>query len=378
MLKIQERLQQITESLLDNSDLAEPENVLVVLESTSGIKYNIWEDLVVLNYCQIKSDKSCQMVQECRSLVLELGTWEVVSRSFDRFFNVGETQAPEIDVTECTAYEKVDGSLIGIFNWKGRWLYRTRSMIMPDTVINGNLEGITWKDRIEEAMKVFNTNSLEDLKVLEDFTFICELTCRENRVVTKYACLDGLLTLLSIRVNSSGYYSHIANSVLAYELGFRSPRVYQFTTMEECMTAAKELRNLEEGFVLYKDGVPQAKCKNPAYVAAHRLRGEGCLTEKRVLDLIVMNETDEYLSIFPEDQESFDPYLKAKSHLDMALSSLRLVVPDFKGTQKEFAMIWKDTPIASIAFAMKSGKTLEDAWERLTDNAKHRMILSYK
>ena len=84
------------------------------------------------------------------------------------------------------------------------------------------------------------------------------------------------------------------------------------------------------------------KIKNPAYVAAHHLRGEG-LTEKRVLDLIIMNETDEYLSIFPEDKVKFDPYMTAYSVGVMnTLNAMQVTCADTVRTQKEFAILIKD------------------------------------
>ena len=46
-------------------------------------------DLLVLNYNQIESPKTHPIVIECRSLILDK-QYNVVSRSFDRFFNLQE------------------------------------------------------------------------------------------------------------------------------------------------------------------------------------------------------------------------------------------------------------------------------------------------
>lgn len=48
--------------------------------------------LIILNYDQIESPKANEIVVECRGLVLEEGTWEIVARSFRRFFNFGELE----------------------------------------------------------------------------------------------------------------------------------------------------------------------------------------------------------------------------------------------------------------------------------------------
>lgn len=355
---------------------------LDALHAEYGIKYNIWEDkLVVLNYSQIDSPKFHPITIECRSLVLDLKTFEVVSRSFDRFFNHGEDERlkGKLDMAMMTVDEKVDGSLIGLFYYAGVWLYRTKSMIMPDTVINNNVEGITWKDRIEEALpEVHNAGNLN-----KGTTYILELTCRENRVVTKYPCETGLLTLLAMRNNESGRYNQSKKTLneVCVNFGFRSPRTYSFRTFEECAIAAKELRNLEEGYVLYDHcGVPCVKLKNPAYVAAHHLRGEGCLTEKRILDLVVMNETDEYLTIFPEDFGVFKPYMAASCTLEFKLLELCAYVDAFQLTgmsKKTFALSVKDEPYAAVAFGLYAGKSLKECKDRLTRQSAHNMVKAY-
>lgn len=345
------------------------ERALESLKEQTGIKATVWEDqLVVLNYCQIESNKRCNIAQECRSLVLELGTWEVVSRSFDRFFNYGEEPCPAIGINFMVAHEKVDGSLIGLFNYEGKWMYRTRSVIMP--VSNINAWDVTWKDHIESALAHVDFNRLQD-----DKTYILELTSMENRVVTKYDHVGPKLTLLAIRYNQKGFYvqSTLLNEMAA-SLGVRLPRTYTFETMSECLTAAKELRNLEEGFVLYSHfGIPISKVKNPAYVAAHHLRGEG-LNPKRIKDLIIMNEVDEYLAIFPEDKEVFEPYQDAYVDLVWKVGMMEYLCRAESLTQKEFALRIAHLPFKGILFSMRKGMTQKEAWDKCTTNTKYQLI----
>jgi len=60
------------------------------LKNELGIEYNQSDDLVILNYSQIDSPKRHPIVMECRGLVLEIGTWRIIARSFNRFFNWSE------------------------------------------------------------------------------------------------------------------------------------------------------------------------------------------------------------------------------------------------------------------------------------------------
>ena len=363
MLEVQKFL------MIRESDYTTPEQTLQRLKDKHGIKFNIWNDkLCVLNYSQIESKKTCAIAQECRSLVLEVGTWEVVSRSFDRFFNYGESPCPEIDIQYMTAYEKVDGSLIGLFNYQGKWLYRTRSVIMPEGPIND--WKVTWKDHIEYALQGSVVATMN-----KDFTHIMELTSPENRVVTKYASNTPLMTLLAVRNNASGMYlGKVGLSATAIAHDLRLPREYKFDTISDCLQCSKELRDLQEGYVLYsQQGYPVCKVKNPAYVAAHHLRGEG-LNPKRIKDLIIMGETDEYLALFPEDVKMFKPYTDAYVNLITDILGWFGTVNDLSLTQKDFAIKIKVLPFKSVLFTMRKGKTFTEAWEECTTNTKYKLI----
>lgn len=312
-----------------------------------AIKVNQWEDLYVLNYCQIDSPKTHDITKECRSLVVtqQNDKWVVVSRSFDRFFNYGEAGTEQYKIEDLIAYEKLDGSLIGLFFWKDQWLFRTRSMIMPETSVNGF--DTTWSELFDQA--AFNTG-LDKKTHLFDWncTYIFELTSPVNRVVTRYT--EPKLTLLAIRQNKKGTYIYSGTD-------FRDvrPKHYHFSNLHECLKAAKELRNLEEGYVLYTaQGEPAMKVKNPAYVAAHHLRGEG-LNPKRVAELVAMNETAEYLAIFPEDEPTFTPVIEKYNRIKESITELWNTFRTLE-SQKEFALAVKDYPGSGILFnARKTG-----------------------
>ncbi len=111
-----------------------PDCALDSLRETYGIKSRIYPltGLVVLNYCQIESSryKTEKIVRECRSLVLTYpeihntypdgedepcfpvsDKFKVVSRSFDRFFNLNEVRLPH-KIDKLLAVEKLDGILV--------------------------------------------------------------------------------------------------------------------------------------------------------------------------------------------------------------------------------------------------------------------------
>lgn len=371
------------------------QQTLDALKAEFGIKHSIFDEygLVVLNYCQIESPKGEQIVKECRSLVLALpyedyqvpdhvpeelrsgycDWFQVVSRSFDRFFNYGEMGVSP-DVTTLTFHDKLDGSLIGVFYHNGEWLYRTRSMIMPKTVVD-DLNGITWEGLIQACLDWDNFKSNPSL--CEDMTYILEAVSPFNRIVTDYG--NGFESyLLSVRDNING--NHLSSLVvdhLAKTLKVNRPTQYTFSTLEEALKAQNERINLEEGVVGYdRKGVPVVKMKSPAYVAAHHLRGEGVLNARRVVELININEAAEYLSVFPNDTEKFAPWINAKKELTKMVSYVYSTIQD-KESQKEFALVAITHPFQGMLFAMRKGLTLNEAWFNLSTDKQVELLKKF-
>ena len=76
------------------------------------LKTRIYDRKVLLKYDQLESDMSIEEVQECRGLILERDTWNILSFAFEKFFNAGESNAAVIDWDSALVLDKVDGTLI--------------------------------------------------------------------------------------------------------------------------------------------------------------------------------------------------------------------------------------------------------------------------
>lgn len=84
---------------------------LADLELDLGIKSSEYGNLVILNYSQIDSPKNHPIVMECRQLVLEKGTWNIIHMAMKRFFNYGEALelTADFDYSRAVALDKIDG-----------------------------------------------------------------------------------------------------------------------------------------------------------------------------------------------------------------------------------------------------------------------------
>lgn len=68
-----------------------------------------YEHKILLKYNQIESNMSLPEVQDCRGVILEKHTWNVMSLAFRKFFNSGETHAAKIDWDTAHILNKEDG-----------------------------------------------------------------------------------------------------------------------------------------------------------------------------------------------------------------------------------------------------------------------------
>ena len=348
------------------------------------IKVREYPDRIVLNYNQIDSPKYHPIVRECRGLILGLPNFNILSRTFDRFFNLGEVDPSnndqfDIDITEYIGFEKIDGSLIPFYHDGLNWQCGTRGTAFAEGPTNMG-DGKTFKDIIEYVIKIkTGYDSVEDFCEgwNKDNTYVFELTSPDTRVVKPY---DYDLYILAIRDKLSGEYLNPEHlGVFADHYGINIGKTYKFDSIENCVKSSQEMESaFDEGFVLYNSkNQHRIKVKNPAYVAIAHMRQDGCLSEKRIIKLVFMNEYPEYLALFPEDRKFFDPYINAYGDMLTTVNSVWEASKDLKD-QKEFAMKVKDTKVSNFLFALRRGKELNEIIDSMTENTKQNTLLKFK
>ena len=332
--------------------LNNPENNLEKLSDEYGIKltYHDTLPLVILNYSQIDSPKTHPISMECRSLVLELHTWKIVSKSFNRFFNYGEA----LEITDTfnwsnfSSTTKEDGSLISLFNYNGEWMIITKSSFADS---HCGFSNKTWKELFFESFHI-PLNSL-----WEDCTYVFEYCSLHNKIVKIYQ--EPKVFLLAI----------INKQTFAEYNGFNQfrPTEFQFKSLKEVEHYIRKLEiddPTNEGLVLKDDTGLRLKIKNRKYLSLHKMRGENdnLFNPKNLLPWVIQNEGDEILQYFPEVA---DKYFEMKEILDFEYDQLVRIwnVSKHIRDRKEFALSIKDYHFRGILFQMLNGKNeLRDLW----------------
>lgn len=305
-----------------------------------------YPDLVLLKYEQTESPMGERIVQECRGIILDRSKdWTVVSRSFDKFFNVGEGHAAQIDWSSARVQEKLDGSLCVVYNYQRKWHVATSGS--PDASGQVGTHQFTFA---ELFWKVFRDKgyTLTD----EDDPEICfmfELTTPFNRIVVAQQSSD--LRLIGVRSKTSGIESHPSR----FQHRFSVVQEFPLTDLQSIVDSFSGIDPINrEGYVVVDGTFNRIKVKHPGYVALHHLK-EG-FSKGRLVEVVRSGESSEFLAYFPEWKEDYqevvDKYEALVLHLEEAWHKLKDVE-----VQKDFALEAVKTRHSGALFALRAKKT---------------------
>lgn len=310
-------------------------------------RHGEFPNLVFLKYNQIESPMAEPVVQECRGLILdEADDWRVVSFPFRKFFNYGEGHAAAIDWQTASVYEKLDGSLMTLYWYRGEW--RVASNGLPDA--SGSVYGHdgTFADLFWETWNHMGLELPPAQCRAECFMF--ELMTPHNRVVvphteSKLVCIGGR-NLATLAERNAIYLGGVFDWPLVRSLPIR--------TVADCVAAAEAINPMEsEGFVVCDGNFNRVKVKSPQYVALAHMKDQ--FSARRMLEVVRLNESDEFLTYFPEMRPLYDDvrgqFESLCSEVESDYSRLQSIA-----AQKDFALQAVKTRCSSALFAMRAGK----------------------
>lgn len=324
------------------------------------------ENLVQLTY-SMGSPWTDTIVQECRGLILEKGTWDVVAYPFRRFYNVQEDCADTVEVESSVLWEKVDGSLIILYPYRGKWNVATRNSVAA----SGSLPWGT--DTFAE--KFWEVAGKSDFQFPDPtyypICFMLKLVGPDNRVVTKYEeenlYLTGARNLQNFRELDPR-----AAQVL-FGGGIKLPETFPFRDVDDVLDRKmKELGEYEEGFVICdmdrrkNDGSffrVKVKIKSPKHARLAKVACNLHPKTKCLVGAVLDGVSDDLRAILGE---------KRRKHLERVerkivgiVSLVEEKMEDVRGysTRKELAQMIQDFPFKHCIFKLIDGyyENAEDA-----------------
>lgn len=253
---------------------------LVDLYQQYDIESRISSDLgvVVFNY-KIISPLNEPIVKESRGLVLELDTWDVVSKSIDAFFEpettLGRQTIQQFDWTTAKAFVKYDGALVSLYRYKDGWHTATRFVAdgsWPVYSINASENTVTWRGLFEKALQETGhdwesfTSSLD-----HDIFYTFEICAPENRVIVIYPDRQLHLvaavrrdTLDEIEVLELEPFASLHSSML--------PEHHPVASLQDCENLIAQYSDPldHEGFVVVDGNFRRLKIRNPRHTQMMR------------------------------------------------------------------------------------------------------------
>ena len=133
---------------------------------------SIWNYTPEVQYREIWDDITLQS----RGLVTD-NEGNVVARPFKKFFNIEEGKHNPTE--EFEVFEKMDGSLGVLFNYKDEWILATRGSFTSEQSKKGY-----------ELLKKYPIEKLD-----KNNTYMFEILFTENRIVVDYGDYEGLVLL---------------------------------------------------------------------------------------------------------------------------------------------------------------------------------------
>jgi hypothetical protein len=308
-----------------------------------------YPNLYQFHYDQIESSswRTHNIVRECRGLILDADkNWGIVTYPFKRFFNYGEKGADNIDWYTAKVYEKLDGSLIILYYYDGKWQVATKGS--PDAAGNVGTSGRVFSEYFWDTF-YSSGHHVNDLYTWTNYFF--EFCSPESRVVVDYKKPE--IYLIGKRIiYSTGAPGDELD--ITFHDGFNKPKSFPLSNFDQCIHAANQLNPISsEGFIVVDGWFNRVKIKSPAYVAIHHMKdGFG---DRRIIELIKQGEVSEVLSYFPEYQEKYEII---SSRITLLGCSIDAEHEKLKGieSQKEFAQAALATKFSAALFSIRKGE----------------------
>ena len=245
------------------------------------------------------------MRRECRGLIFDSASGELLSRPYHKFFNVGERPELAMDNVDMSTnhviLEKLDGSMIRPVPVPGSDCYEFRL---------GTKAGITDVAMNAEVWMAKHSNYVEFVKMCLEhgITPIFEWCSRKNRIVVDYP--EDRLVLTAVRHNEKGWYMPhraLANFARDYQLDLVKVINSNSDNIHELVDTIRAWESDEGVVVRFEAPRPHGgadqghmmKIKADAYVTLHRSK-DAISNEKNIIAVVINDQIDDLLPILTE------------------------------------------------------------------------------
>ena len=318
--------------------------------------------LCILNYTEKAAYESVwnDVTRNCRGLIFDPETEDVLARPFPKFFNYGQAEAPQLDLTApCRTFDKLDGSL---------------GILYPRT---DSSYGIATRGSFTSDQAIRGTHMLEDFTTQgwtprADCTYLFEIIYPENRIVVDY---DGAESLYLLEILNTETGEPAVDHAWDYPGSW--VKEFDYETLGQALEAP--VRDNAEGFVLFfPDRNERVKIKQEEYVRLHKIvTGLNArvvwqwLREGKPFAEMILDIPDEFHDWVRDTSYklllSFErKMLDYEENYYGIVENLNTVYGQDRWSRKDFALWIQGHEQKWAFFALLDGKDIEDSvWKEL-------------
>lgn len=265
-----------------------------------GIRALPHDDITIVRYLINSSDVFTTILDaECRGLIFDAETGELLSRPLHKFFNLFERELPEeVDFsTPGDALEKLDGSMMGAFENERGLFFHTRGGRSRQSRHVDEFASPAHRAAAKDAIDAGYSPSFEHIGP-------------GNRIVIDYDEED--LRLITLRHRLTGVYNDALARDLAHAHGINMPRVIasQLSSTSDLLdfiAESKDRTDLEGGILAFPDGY-RLKMKFMPYIHKHKILSFIHI-QKNALRAVLDDVLDDVVpSLFSDQAEFLNAY----------------------------------------------------------------------
>lgn len=317
----------------------------------------------ILVYNLVESDMKNPIVRACRGPVIEVDGDNVkcICQAYDKFFNWNDPNSAmaNIDWASARLYDKVDGSILKMFKYKGvdYWISNgAPGIFTPLTYKTDEIK--TYQQLLAKALGCsydgdkpeFHCDCEWVKHVPDGWTLMFELTSPQNRIIVKYN-EDKIWFHGARDENGNEMFPEVA--VAAIGLPYEIPKMYNgVKSIDEAFNnILKDMNGLEkEGLVVCDKNFNRIKVKCESYLQMKFIR-DTAESPEAIWRIVANEEFDDLLEKAPELKDKInDAVAKWSKFCKAAKSTCAYAVDvfenDFRQNRKKYAL-WVQKEVKS-------------------------------
>lgn len=284
---------------------------------------------------------------QCRGLIVDAMGY-AVARGMKKFFNYGESSAPEVGPFDiCSAHDKMDGSLgIAYPDHDGKMSIATRGSFKSDQAV--------------KATEILRTKYPTWAPLNPLMTSVFEIIYPENRIVLDYGLQEDLVFLGLVDNEHGTFFPYRDASMAGNWSGPKAEMIRGAVSLEGVLRMPP--RPNKEGLVLrFIDG-QMLKIKQEDYVQLHRIVTN--ITPKSVWQQCLNGTLDDLLPLLPpsfaEDvSRQADAFWVQRTLIERQIrDEFDSLVTEYGSSRGQFASYAKTSKYSGMLFQLLDGKDI--------------------